>query len=163
MLDNFRKAVNENIRFTLQEIGEHQVSARVLVDLSFYCGSGYDGFYYEDSLNEQFFGLQYVTKDEFVKLLKDYVLPNTKARNAIERVCHIDVESVSVSEQLTRLRHDIAFQTLVSYYVFKSKGFKVMPVDRDQLVRFFNDAWIYEHGFEKDVVKEVVDESLKLG
>lgn len=163
MLDNFRKAVNENIRSTLQEIGEHQVSARVLVDLSFYCGSGYEGFHFEDSLSDQFFGLQYVTKDEFVKLLKNYILPNTKARNAIEKLCRVDVEEVTVSEQLNRLRHDIAFQTLVSYYVFKSKGFKVMPADRDQLVRFFNDAWIYEHGVEKEVVENVVDESLKLG
>ena len=163
MLDNFRKAVNQNIRSTLQEIGEHQASARVLVDLSFYCGSNYEGFYFEDSLNEQFFGLQYITKEEYVKLLKDFILPNTKAKNNIEKCCAIDVEKASLTEQLKRLRHDIAFQTLVSYYVFKSSGFKVIPPSRAQIVRFFNDTWIYEHGFENDTLKNVVEDSLKLG
>lgn len=163
MLDNFRKAVNQNISSTLQEIGEHQRSARVLVDLSFYCGSHYEGFYFEDSLSEQFFGLQYITKEEYVRLLKDFILPNMKAKNNIEKCCAIDVEKASLTEQLKRLRNDISFQTLVSYYVFKSKGFKVMSPNRSQIVSFFNDTWIYEHGFEKDTLKKVAEDSLLLG
>lgn len=163
MQDTFRKAVNENIRSTLQEIGEHQSSARILIDLSFYCGSGYDGFYHEDSLNTQFYGLQFVTRTEYVNLLKNYLLPNTKAKLAIKDICMIDIDSVNVSYQLFKLRHDIAFQTLVSYFVFKSKGFKDMPADKNQMVRFFNDTWLYEHGIEKDVLNIAVEESMKLG